>query len=405
MQGPHRGHRASTRYGRYFTLAVTLALGTGASCTPPRSIPTATPQQSASTGVSPGPAEILEPLPAPDPRFEFIDRLVFVPLERQPASPQRLLETDGESWAIEPSLSPARVPRTPQSLEEMERAVARRPRASAHRRGTEIIVRRKPDGNWRSLALADIIWYFDPIVVDPVDSGVIWVGCNNGSPDMIVHPGKVVPSWEMDIPLVSGRGVGGLARIDVQRRSVAYFGTECELSEERVEHIAFDERAVWVWGRYPLGRRSGIARYDRQSGEWAKIRIPDVPGLPRERVSILVEAEDVVVHRRAIARVQQGLQCAEARNCSVVSRCRTADKCQPNPVFVEFDSENKGCERATDCRAVIGCEEVAKCEQVQGGTPAPDLKLHKSDLKWNLSLGSAYPEDDYRKCRQARVEE
>jgi hypothetical protein len=140
-----------------------------------------------------------------------------------------------------------------------------------------------------------------PVGTDPVDTTLIWIGCNDGPKSL--HADYVVlrppPAHGEGALLQRGR-VGGLAIVDTERRTISYFGAS-DLISNRVYEVIFDEydsNSVWIWGRYPgAGDEEGIVRYDRRNRQFIRHVYGKTEGHDRwsRDTEIRVEEVDVVV--------------------------------------------------------------------------------------------------------------
>ena len=54
----------------------------------------------------------------------------------------------------------------------------------SYRRYSPIVVRDKGDGQWRSLGLCHLSTTASPVLADPFDKDLIWIGCNDGPPGL-----------------------------------------------------------------------------------------------------------------------------------------------------------------------------------------------------------------------------
>jgi hypothetical protein len=353
-----------------------------------------------------GEATVLGPPPTARSVLDFVDRFVLMRLDPQPTAPEMLLETAEEQWAVEPSLSTYR-PWTSgaefifeRATRESDQASRRRPNGPGGRIGSELVVRRKPAGPWYALALAGHAVYY-PIIADPKERDVIWIGCSDGPPGMHVDyletNEKGPRQWGSATPLYLGGKRGGLARVDVRERSIRYFGPDLHLVDNRVEQIVFDENAVWVWGHYPMGGSTGgIARYDRAARTFTPILYPTMAGVNVEKPPTWT-TDEIIVPRGGRVKATLARKCTEAQRCAEVHgcdgavRCATTSDCtgQSQDKSEEPDDDphcasGERCALGRRCALVRNCAFVQGCDQIEGGTPTPPLRFNKRDLRWNV---------------------
>jgi hypothetical protein len=140
--------------------------------------------------------------------------------------------------------------------------------SNLYRNPATIVIFNKSDKKWRGIGVSKYADAIYPVKCDPYEKNLIWFGCNDGAPGMHADgPGGCVIDT-FDAPLLFGYRPGGLGVIDINKRTVRYFGPFAHLISSRVYEMCFDEDSVWIWGRYPLSgttEPNGIACYDRKT--------------------------------------------------------------------------------------------------------------------------------------------
>jgi len=170
-----------------------------------------------------------------------------------------------------------------------------------YRRRDDFYMLDKVKRQWFRIGLSKHASTIYPIETDPVDTHLIWMGCNDGSKGL--HADYFAfspPSADGENALLQGIKPGGLAVVDTKRKTVSYIGVP-HLINTRVYAIIFDRfdpNSVWIWGKYPLGgEEDGIVRYDREKRQFIRYVYGKTRGRERWRMdtAIRVEKDTVVV--------------------------------------------------------------------------------------------------------------
>lgn len=95
--------------------------------------------------------------------------------------------------------------------------------------------------------------------------------------------------------------IGGIARIDVKRRAIAYF-TDCGLSKDRVTSFALDQEAVWIETK----DKRRFFRLDRKTLIGEQLWLPWSTSVACSTRCISVTAEAIIVDRAQMVDVWNG---------------------------------------------------------------------------------------------------
>jgi hypothetical protein len=353
----------------------------------------------------------------PDSRFESEDNFVLLPLIQEPSQAFALLETENEKWAVVPALSPywayTRALVNGGSLTQDPPDVASAyPASKSGRRGGEIVVRRKNSGKWYSLSLANRAWFRHPIAVDPIEKGVIWFGWANSISEKPTccygsgllagleeidelsleapersepKPADLMPkSYALDNGLCGSR-IFGIARIDLERRAVAYFNG-CTPAGSDVTGFGFDQDAVWL----ELKDKSVIVRLDRKSQQWEILPVPSTASQACSHACLTVTPDSIVIKRRAVVDIWNGIACSSAQLCDRVEACQRVESCWKRDATGRM-TNGLNCQEAYSCARAYGCRGPVSCRTRERIALTGPVQLDKRDRSWARSSPYACP--------------
>jgi len=192
---------------------------------------------------------------------KFADRVTLFPLTEKPKHWKVLHEDEKEIWALvdEWTHPPTKRGAGVRFWEPIGNG------RLIYRRQSPFVIFDKAHKKWFLIGLTKLFWHIYPIKKDPYDPNLIWFGLNDAASN--VHADGPSAKTYMTFQRAFAFGDrGGIALLNIKERTVEYFGAHFHLVGRRVRKILFEEDAVWIFAKYPLGgEQNGISRYDRKT--------------------------------------------------------------------------------------------------------------------------------------------